>query len=68
MAPKSHQKSIKIDPRAVWGRLILRFGRFWAVSKKHDFSTSLRSGKKAIKIEPWGAKGRHVRHDPSPRW
>ena len=31
------------------------------LSKKHDFSTSLRSGKKSRKIGPWGARGRNDR-------
>jgi hypothetical protein len=50
MAPKSHQKSLKIGHWGTPGSIFSVFNGFWAVSKKHDFSMPLRGVKKARKM------------------
>ena len=66
MTSKSHEKLLKMAPWGGKARFHRRFYGFWALSKNRRFLMSRWVVGKFIKIEPWGAKGRKVRHEASP--
>jgi hypothetical protein len=63
MAPKSHQKSMKIGHWGTPESIFSVFNGFWAVSKKHDFSMPIPGVKKRAKSVHGAPRGRKTRSD-----
>ncbi len=68
MAPKSHEITLKMEPRGAQGRLILHFYRFLGKSKKLDFSMPFRGDQKASKNGALAAQGRKKGQRVSLEW
>ena len=68
MAPKSHGKSLEMEPGGAQGRFILHFYGFLGKSKKIDFSMTFRGDQKASKNGALAAQGLKKDKRLSLRW
>ena len=68
MAPQSHEKSLKMEPRGAQCPLILHFYRFLGKSEKLGFSMTFRGDQKARKIQALAGQGLKTDKRLSPGW